>query len=289
MTTTRQGDMLYRRTDSGEQPDGSGVLGEAEPPAGREAADGQVAPPGPPAGAAVVVGSFAMDRGQWFTRHRHEHHQLAWARRGVLAVRATGNTWVLPPSMALWIPAGTPHATGAAGPALFRSLYFLPDRCPVGWSAPTVVGVSPLLRELISYLSDGTLDPAPRERAEAVVLDQLRPVSVATVQAPMPRDPRARRVAEALRTDPSDGRTLAEWGPRVGASGRTLARAFVADTGMPYGQWRTRIRLQAAMPLLAGGATVAAVAARVGYASPSAFVAAFRRAVGVPPGAYFAP
>ncbi|WP_259670276.1 helix-turn-helix domain-containing protein [Streptomyces sp. ID38640] len=282
--------MLYRRTDSGERrPDARERPGGHERPDALDEPGGQVAPPGPPAGAAVVVGSFAMGRGQWFARHRHEHHQLAWARRGVLAVRATGTTWVLPPSMALWIPAGTPHATGAAGPALFRSLYFLPDRCPVGWSAPTVVGVSPLLRELISYLSDGALDPAARERAEAVVLDQLRPVSVATVQAPMPHDPRARRVAEALRADPSDGRTLAEWGTRVGASGRTLARAFVTDTGMPYGQWRTRVRLQAAMPLLAGGATVAAVAARVGYASPSAFVAAFRRAVGVPPGAYFAP
>ncbi|MFJ3949540.1 helix-turn-helix transcriptional regulator [Streptomyces sp. Je 1-4] len=282
--------MLYRRTDSGERrPDARERPDGHERPDALDEPGGQVAPPGPPAGAAVVVGSFAMGRGQWFARHRHEHHQLAWARRGVLAVRATGTTWVLPPSMALWIPAGTPHATGAAGPALFRSLYFLPDRCPVGWSAPTVVGVSPLLRELISYLSDGALDPAARERAEAVVLDQLRPVSVATVQAPMPHDPRARRVAEALRADPSDGRTLAEWGTRVGASGRTLARAFVTDTGMPYGQWRTRVRLQAAMPLLAGGATVAAVAARVGYASPSAFVAAFRRAVGVPPGAYFAP
>ncbi|MGY5134693.1 AraC family transcriptional regulator [Streptomyces nigrescens] len=282
--------MLYRRTDSGERrPDGREQGDGHDQPHALDEPGGQVAPPGPPAGAAVVVGSFAMGRGQWFARHRHEHHQLAWARRGVLAVRATGTTWVLPPSMALWIPAGTPHATGAAGPALFRSLYFLPDRCPVGWSAPTVVGVSPLLRELISYLSDGALDPAARERAEAVVLDQLRPVSVATVQAPMPHDPRARRVAEALRADPSDGRTLAEWGTRVGASGRTLARAFVTDTGMPYGQWRTRVRLQAAMPLLAGGATVAAVAARVGYASPSAFVAAFRRAVGVPPGAYFAP
>ncbi|MEI5134064.1 helix-turn-helix transcriptional regulator [Streptomyces libani] len=282
--------MLYRRTDSGERrPDGREQGDGHDQPHALDEPGGEVAPPGPPAGAAVVVGSFAMGRGQWFARHRHEHHQLAWARRGVLAVRATGTTWVLPPSMALWIPAGTPHATGAAGPALFRSLYFLPDRCPVGWSAPTVVGVSPLLRELISYLSDGALDPAARERAEAVVLDQLRPVSVATVQAPMPQDPRARRVAEALRADPSDGRTLAEWGTRVGASGRTLARAFVTDTGMPYGQWRTRVRLQAAMPLLAGGATVAAVAARVGYASPSAFVAAFRRAVGVPPGTYFAP
>ncbi|WP_367434309.1 AraC family transcriptional regulator [Streptomyces celluloflavus] len=238
---------------------------------------------------AVVVGSFAMGDGQWYSWHRHDHHQLAWAERGVLAVRTAGNTWVLPPSMALWIPAGTEHTMGAVAPSLSRSLYYLPERCPVGWPVPTVVGVSPLLRELISYLADAGLDAAARARAEAVVLDQLRPVSVATVLAPMPRDPRARRVAAALRADPADGRTLAEWGARVGASGRTLARAFLADTGMPYGRWRTRLRLQAAMPLLAGGATVAAVAARVGYASPSAFVAAFRRAVGVPPGTYFAP
>ncbi|MFD7667138.1 AraC family transcriptional regulator [Streptomyces sp. NPDC059788] len=239
--------------------------------------------------AAVVVGTFALGKGQWFGRHLHATHQLAWAAEGVLAVRAHGNTWVLPPSMALWIPAGTEHAAGASGPALFRSLYYVPDRCPVDWPAPTVVRVSPLLRELIGYLAGDDLPTDARERAEAVLLDQLRPVSVTTVLAPFPRDDRACRVARALRAHPADDRTLAEWGREVGASARTLARAFAAETGMPFGQWRTRVRLQAAMPLLAGGATVAAVAARVGYASPSAFVAAFRRVVGVPPGTYFSP
>ncbi|OKH98960.1 AraC family transcriptional regulator [Streptomyces sp. CB02923] len=239
--------------------------------------------------AAVVVASFEVDDGQWYGRHWHATHQLAWAEKGVIAVRARGNTWVLPPTMALWIPAGTEHATGASGPVTGRSLYYLPDRCPVRWSAPTVVGVSPLLRELIAYLADEGLSANARERAEAVVLDQLRPVSVATVLAPLPRDDRARHVARALRARPADDRTLAQWGAEVGASARTLARAFAAETGMPFGQWRTRLRLQTAMPLLAGGATVAAVAVRVGYASPSAFVAAFRRVVGVPPGAYFSP
>ncbi|MFH8349157.1 AraC family transcriptional regulator [Streptomyces sp. NPDC018045] len=239
--------------------------------------------------AAVVVGSFVVGNGQWYGRHWHTAHQLAWAEEGVIAVRARGSTWVLPPSMALWIPAGIEHATGATGPVMGRSLYYAPDRCPVRWSAPTVIGVSSLLRQLIAYLADDGLTESARERAEAVVLDQLRPVSVATVLAPPPRDARARRVAHALRACPADDRTLAEWGAEVGASARTLARAFAAETGMTFGQWRTRVRLQTAMPLLAGGATVAAVACRVGYASPSAFVAAFRRVVGVPPGAYFSP
>ncbi|MEV5597169.1 helix-turn-helix transcriptional regulator [Streptomyces sp. NPDC052496] len=245
--------------------------------------------PGPFPEAAVVVGSFVVDDGRWYGRHWHTTHQLAWAEKGVVAVRARGSTWVLPPTMALWIPAGTEHATGASGPVVGRSLYYAPDRCPVRWSVPTVVGVSRLLRELIPYLADAALPANARERAEAVVLDQLRPVSVTTVLAPVPRDDRARRVAHALRACPADDRTLAQWGAEVGASARTLARAFAAETGMPFGQWRTRLRLQAAMPLLAGGATVAAVASRVGYASPSAFVAAFRRVVGVPPGAFFSP
>ncbi|MCF3105584.1 helix-turn-helix transcriptional regulator [Streptomyces roseoverticillatus] len=244
-----------------------------------------------PPGAAVAVASFALDDGEWFARHEHAAHQLAWAPHGVLAVRAYGRTWVLPSTVALWIPAGTPHSTGATSSALLRSLYFWPERCPLTWDEPQVVPVSGLLRELINHLAQGTdsLAAEPRQRAEDVVLDLLHPVSVTTVRAPLPADPRARRIAEALRADPSNGRTLAEWGAVVGASARTLARAFTAGTGMTYGQWRTQLRLQAAMPMLAAGATVSAVARRVGYGSPSAFVAAFRRGVGVPPGTYFAP
>ena len=97
----------------------------------------------------------------------------------------------------------------------------------------------------------------------------------------------ARRVAEALRRDPSDKRTLAEWALIVNASERTLAREFTKDTGMSFGRWRTAIRLQAALPMLAAGDAVGRVAARVGYERPSAFVAAFRRELGVTPAAYF--
>ena len=108
-----------------------------------------------------------------------------------------------------------------------------------------------------------------------------------TIDIPELTDARLCRIAARLRADPADDRPLAEWGRHVGASARTLARLFLADTGLTFGQWRTRLRLQAALPLLADGMAVNRVAGRVGYATASAFVAAFRRAVGVSPGAYF--
>ncbi|MGI5176519.1 helix-turn-helix transcriptional regulator [Dactylosporangium sp. CA-152071] len=62
---------------------------------------------------------------------------------------------------------------------------------------------------------------------------------------------------------------------------------FTDGTGMSFGRWRTNVRLRAALSLLATGTPVAVVARRVGYRSPSAFIAAFRQAFGVSPGAYF--
>ncbi|SHH08615.1 AraC family transcriptional regulator [Streptoalloteichus hindustanus] len=243
--------------------------------------------PLPPLGA-IVVGTFDMSRGERFDWHEHTVHQLAWAARGVLTVSARGSTWVLPPTRALWIPARVRHTTGATSPATMRSLYFWPDECPVDWAAPTVVEVRGLLRELIGHLAGEAVPADSRAHAEALVLGLLTPLSVTTIDPPEPRDDRARRVAAALVADPADGRCLASWGRLVGASARTLARLFVAETGMSFGRWRGQARLRAALPLLAEGVPIAVVARRVGYATPSAFVAAFRKAIGVPPGAYFA-
>jgi AraC-like DNA-binding protein len=56
---------------------------------------------------------------------------------------------------------------------------------------------------------------------------------------------------------------------------------------MPFGQWRRLARLHAALPRLAAGQAVGIVARHVGYETPSAFVAAFRRETGFTPAAYF--
>jgi AraC-like DNA-binding protein/quercetin dioxygenase-like cupin family protein len=239
---------------------------------------------GSPDGFFVVT--FPMSPTTVFDWHIHEGHQLAWASTGVLTVLTDGTTWVLPPSRALWIPAGLPHETGASGRATMRSVYVPPGLSPVNWAVPTVVGASPLLAEVIGYLS-GELTAAQRSHAEALLSDLLAPIPVTRLDVRFPGDTIAGPVARGLRDNPADQRTLAGWGRAVGASERTLARAFVTSTGMPFGRWRTLLRLQAALPLLAAGDAVGRVAPRVGYETPSAFIAAFRRETGVTPAAYF--
>jgi AraC-like DNA-binding protein len=237
-----------------------------------------------------------MPAGTVYDWHTHEDHQLAWASRGVVTVLtaphqagdpAGGATWVLPPSRALWIPAGLPHETGAAGRATMRSLYVRPGAAIASWTSPVVVAATPLLAELIGYLGSAGLAARSRVHAEALLADLLTPMPVTTISLGLPAGEPARRVADGLRRDPADKRTLAEWGMAVGASERTLARAFVAGAGLPFGRWRTLLRLQAALPLLAAGDAAGRVAVRVGYETPSAFVAAFRRELGMTPATYF--
>jgi AraC-like DNA-binding protein len=244
--------------------------------------NGQRTGRGPPLGLA-----FDLRPAEGFPPHVHGYHQLALAAQGVLVLSAAGRSWVLPRTRGLWIPAGVPHSVAVSGRTIMLSIYVDPERCPLGWTEPTVVGASGLVGELVAHLSRPDLSTAARRRAESVLWDVAVPLPVTTLSAPLPVDERAQRVAEGLLADVTDDRSLAAWGREVGASARTLARLFASETGMGFGRWRTTARLAAALPLLASGTPVGTVAHQVGYANPSAFVAAFRREVGTTPAGYF--
>ncbi len=249
-----------------------------------------MSPDGHPAIAALPAG-LVVDLGptEGFDLHTHDRHQLALAARGVLVVSVARTSWVLPHTRALWIPAGVAHAVAASGRTTMLSAYIDTDLCPITWDQPTVVEANGLLGALVAHLSQPDLPPAERARAEALAWDVIVALPVATLSPPMPEDERARKVADGLLADVTDGRSLGEWGRAVGASSRTLARLFVAETGIGFERWRSTARLAAALPLLASGMAVGTTAYRVGYSSPSAFVAAFRREVGVTPADYFRP
>ncbi len=234
---------------------------------------------------AVLVVAFEAAGGH-FARHRHDQHQLAWASSGMLTVSTHESRWLLPPTRALWIPGGVPHVTAADRHTTLHSVYFAASR-GLDAHAPVPLAIGGLARELLAHLGRRDLDPAARVRAEDVLLDQLAPVPVTAITVPMPRDARAIEVARAVIDNPADDATLEVWARRAGVGGRTLARLFATEAGMPFGRWRTYVRLRAALPLLAGGMPVAAAARRVGYTTPSAFVAVFRKVMGVTPGAYF--
>jgi len=215
---------------------------------------------------------------------RHARHQLVWAPDGTLAMQVSGDDWVIAPTRALWIPAGVVHTGRVLRPGRIFLVYVDPLECPIRWTAPTGLAVEPLTRELIAHLAREDLDEARRRHAETMLFDVLEPAAVTTIHVPLPRDPRAREVADALIDRPDDDRDLGAWGLEAGASLRTLARLFPAETGMTFTEWRTQVRMRAALRLLADGTPVSTVARRVGYRSPSAFATAFRRVTGQAPG-----
>jgi AraC-like DNA-binding protein len=57
---------------------------------------------------------------------------------------------------------------------------------------------------------------------------------------------------------------------------------------MSFGAWRQQALLVTALPLLAEGRSVTAVALDLGYESPAAFSTMFRRLTGKPPSLYAA-
>jgi AraC-like DNA-binding protein len=74
---------------------------------------------------------------------------------------------------------------------------------------------------------------------------------------------------------------------RAAASRRTLERIFRDETAMSLGQWLRRQKLLHALRRLAARENVNAIALELGYSSPSAFIAMFRRELGQTPKRYF--
>ncbi len=214
--------------------------------------------------------------------------QLIYSAQGVVTVEAAEGVWVLPAHRALWVPDGVSHSLHIPGTASLRSLYL---RAGVARQLPRscrAVNVPTLLRELILYcVSQGALSsrkPSHR-RLTAVLLDQLRILPVTPLQLPQPKDRRGQEVGELLRQNP--GGSIAAAAGACGISVRTAERVFRKETGMGLGAWLRRLRLLVALERLASGATVSEAAALSGYGSASAFVAMFRREMGVTPGRYF--
>lgn len=203
--------------------------------------------------------------------------QLIYATRGAVTVRTDDSAWVVPPHRGVWIPADVRYRLEMSGIVALRMLYIRPRRRGGTVTTCAVVNVNPLLRELLlRTVQLGALDRRvpQQKRLISVIFDELKLLAAVPLQLPWPRDPRAAQFAAS--------------GSYRGASRRTLERLFREETGMSLGQWTRRHLLLQALRRLAAGDAVKTVALELGYNSPSAFIAMFRRELGQTPTAYLA-
>ncbi|MGF1432479.1 AraC family transcriptional regulator [Kitasatospora sp. LaBMicrA B282] len=229
--------------------------------------------------------------GHHIPAHRHRRAQLIYGTSGAMTVVTDRGSWVVPATRAVWVPPGVTHAVTCTGTVRMRTLYLEPAAAPGLPGDPVVVSVSRLLRELIDEATRLPLayEVAGRDgRLMDLLLLELDPHPVPALHLPAPTDPELDRLCSAIRADPGAHWTTATAAARTHLSPRTLHRRFPAATGMTLTHWVRQARLLHAMTLLARGTPVTSIAAELGYATPSAFTAMFRRALGVPPSAYFA-
>ena len=213
--------------------------------------------------------------------------RLLHAVTGVMSVETEVGIWVVPPHRALWVPDGRDYRIQMHGRVAVRNLYLRYELAALP-AELAVVNVTPLVRELILHVCRiGPLvrDDPRQSRLVDVIVDQLDELPQAPLQLHPPIDQRGRRAADLITEEPAtDLGTVAR---RVGASRRTLERIFVTETGLPLGAWRRQLRVLHALRLLGAGHAVTDVAARVGYATPSAFASMFKAQLGETPAGYF--
>lgn len=210
----------------------------------------------------------------------HDAHQLIVVLSGALVIENNSGTWPVTAGCAAWIPARTRHAIGPTPTAQVRTLYiYSPSRLrrPVGLC---VVASNPLLRAIVDHIHQHGAD----KHLAAVAIDQLAAARQLPLFLPTLSSPIARRIAELWSSDPAGTPRIRELAAELRVSDRTIERAFAAEAAMTLGEWRLRARIARAIALLAEGMDVKDVALEVGYETPSAFVVAFKKYVGITPG-----
>lgn len=219
--------------------------------------------------------------------HHHRRHQLLCAMTGVVEVSTDQGSWVMPPRRGLWIPARTVHQVKIFGRVRMHSLYFEPRLMADMPPQCQVLGISAFMQVLIAEAMGLPSVSDARSMALASLLQhELRRQPHIALSLPLPRNPILAARCRAYLSEPHAHDTIDAWALGIGMSRRAFTRAFKAETGLSFVEWRQQACLVTALPRLVAGEAVTTVALDLGYDNPAAFTTMFKRILGASPRAY---
>ncbi len=233
----------------------------------------------------------ARQRGETIGEHHHDEAQLILALSGTTQVYTDTGRWLVPPQLAVWIPAGVTHRLDVLSGAEMRLLHWHPDAVR-RWAPDAALDrefalrVSPLMRDLIHAAFAPDTGADTQELIARLVLHELSGVVDAPTYLPLPTSNVGRRVAHLALSDAGLGLTTPDLAAGAATSVRTLSRLFPAETGLTFRAWRQRARIVMAIDHLARGKTIAQAAGLAGFSSTSAFSYAFRQVTGETPSGF---
>ncbi len=237
---------------------------------------------------AVAYAHVYVD-GVHVAEHEHSRAQLLHPDNGAVIVNTGAGRWLVPSGHALWIPAGVRHSVDAVGRVEMQSVYVKPDAVSGLPDHLHVTGITPLMRSLIAAaVGLGDVDDGDLRAAHLLgaLIHEIPHLPERPLGLPLPAHPRINRLARAFLAAPSAHPAIDSWAAQAGMSRRGFTRLFRQETGLSLSAWRQQASVMAALPRLAAGETVTAVALDLGYDSIPAFTTMFGRVMGAPPKAY---
>ncbi len=218
--------------------------------------------------------------------HVHDRPMLLWANRP-LVVRTRAGAWAVPLGRMMWLTAWTRFRLHSEAPVDADALLLDPARARAV-SRPSAVLDDDAVLAAIVRLAAGPASLQARvpgdRRLFAVLLDRIGAARSLPLLVRTPVEGRLASVVD-LGARVLEGRapTITDLASSLVTSRKTVERAFAREVSLTPGRWRQQVRLTRAVALLSEGRRVADVAHEVGYRTPSAFVAAFRKAMGTTP------
>jgi len=212
-------------------------------------------------------------------------HQVFWSPDGVLAVRRGETSRFVSSREMLWVRRGV--VTEVRGLGVQTVLRVCLRQAPAALTSLPAAALAPeehVGTRLLRIARPGVSE-AEGLRTRVEMLDALSASPAVEIDHVGAGDTPAHMVARALLANPADATSLADWAARLHVSAKTLQRDLEREFAVTFTALRTRIRLKAAVAMLADR-SVTETAHLVGYASASAFVAAFTREFGKSPGRY---
>lgn len=221
--------------------------------------------------------------------HQHDRIQLIHTLSGVIRVQTDEGIWITPPGRGVWIPAHKPHALLSSGDVKARGVFIEASLQTNTINECRVVAIPALLRELISSAMQITTTIKPESRDERLlqlILDEVHLLPALAFNLPDPQNPRLQKLCQQIKDNLSLNWNLEDTARQLHISSKTLARHFQKETGLHFSHWVRQAKLMQAMINLALNQPVLNVALDLGYDSPSAFSAMFKRETSMTPSDY---
>ncbi|WP_162230799.1 helix-turn-helix transcriptional regulator [Leucobacter japonicus] len=213
---------------------------------------------------------------------------LLWVRSGVAHLETVRGDARIVAGTAAWVPAGLSYQLRTEAESVVVPV--------IGNPATPIASITPLdvdaalgdwllwrFAQSLGFLAPPVNSGPTLDLVVGVSRDGSREAAPGASHPPMPRSSIALQIARGVLRDPRTHDALPAIAAAHAVSVRSVEHAFSQETGMPFGRWRTAVRIASAAQLLAQGHDVGWAAEHSGFRTASGFTRAFRARTGRTP------